>query len=114
MSRVVAMLTGDIEVSEVKSRPGYLTDWHFNDLSSNFASCGPAEPIISGSENERFSTVSSTSMVRNVGSSASPTQPMLEVIGDGRIKCVYGCLYTGFLIKVELVEIFLLDCQKVM
>ncbi|XP_064973468.1 probable LRR receptor-like serine/threonine-protein kinase At1g56140 isoform X1 [Musa acuminata AAA Group] len=84
MSRIVAMLTGDIEVSEVKSRPGYLTDWQYNDLSSNFASCGPSEPIISGSENERFSTVSSTSMVHNIGSSASPTLPMLEVIGDGR------------------------------
>ncbi|RRT70157.1 hypothetical protein B296_00003058 [Ensete ventricosum] len=103
MSRVVAMLTGDIEVSEVKSRPGYLTDWHFNDLSSNFASCGPAEPIISGSENERFSTVSSTSMVHNVGSSASPTQPMLEVIGDGRISYQGGTCGN-----------FLLDCQKVM
>uniref|UniRef100_A0A804JWF5 non-specific serine/threonine protein kinase n=1 Tax=Musa acuminata subsp. malaccensis TaxID=214687 RepID=A0A804JWF5_MUSAM len=84
MSRIVAMLTGDIEVSEVKSRPGYLTDWQYNDLSSNFASCGLSEPVISGSENERFSTVSSTSMVHNIGSSASPTLPMLEVIGDGR------------------------------
>ncbi|KAF9608840.1 hypothetical protein IFM89_011878 [Coptis chinensis] len=33
MSRVVAMLTGDIEVSTVASRPGYLTDWQFNDMS---------------------------------------------------------------------------------
>ncbi|URE20777.1 LRR receptor-like serine threonine-protein kinase [Musa troglodytarum] len=96
MSRVVAMLTGDIGVSEVKSRPGYLTDWQFNDLSSNFASCGPSEPIISGYENERFSTVSNTSMVHNIGSSASPTQPMLEVVGDGSELC--GT--TGTLINV--------------
>ncbi|KAE9617088.1 putative protein kinase RLK-Pelle-DLSV family [Lupinus albus] len=34
MSRVVAMLTGDIEVSTVISRPGYLTEWNFNDVSS--------------------------------------------------------------------------------
>ncbi|KAL0328653.1 UNVERIFIED_CONTAM: putative LRR receptor-like serine/threonine-protein kinase [Sesamum calycinum] len=31
MSRVVAMLTGDIQVPSVTSRPGYLTDWKFTD-----------------------------------------------------------------------------------
>ncbi|KAK4253504.1 hypothetical protein QN277_010168 [Acacia crassicarpa] len=33
MSRVVAMLSGDVEVSTVTSRPGYLTDtdWKFDD-----------------------------------------------------------------------------------
>jgi hypothetical protein len=34
MSRVVAMLSGDIEVSVVTSRPGYLTDWKFDDVTS--------------------------------------------------------------------------------
>eukprot|EP00268_Persea_americana_P003260 TRINITY_DN10981_c0_g4_i1.p2 TRINITY_DN10981_c0_g4~~TRINITY_DN10981_c0_g4_i1.p2 ORF type:complete len:194 (+),score=33.64 TRINITY_DN10981_c0_g4_i1:1643-2224(+) len=34
MSRVVAMLTGDAEVGTAASRPGYLTDWQFNDRSS--------------------------------------------------------------------------------
>ncbi|KAJ9687184.1 hypothetical protein PVL29_015866 [Vitis rotundifolia] len=34
MSRVVAMLSGDIEVSRVTTKPGYLTDWEFNDASS--------------------------------------------------------------------------------
>ncbi|XP_061374466.1 probable LRR receptor-like serine/threonine-protein kinase At1g56140, partial [Gastrolobium bilobum] len=34
MSRVVAMLSGDIEVSTVTTRPGYLTDWKFDDVSS--------------------------------------------------------------------------------
>ncbi|KAI4323209.1 hypothetical protein L6164_022832 [Bauhinia variegata] len=33
MSRVVAMLSGDIEASPVTSRPGYLTDWKFDDVS---------------------------------------------------------------------------------
>ncbi|KAI0495626.1 hypothetical protein KFK09_021929 [Dendrobium nobile] len=37
MSRVVAMLAGDVEVNEVTSRPSYLTEWQFNDISSNFA-----------------------------------------------------------------------------
>ncbi|KAK3428402.1 hypothetical protein EUGRSUZ_F04441, partial [Eucalyptus grandis] len=34
MSRVVAMLSGDIEVPTVSTRPGYLTDWRFNDTTS--------------------------------------------------------------------------------
>ena len=34
MSRVVAMLSGDIEVSRVTTKPGYLMDWKFNDVSS--------------------------------------------------------------------------------
>ncbi|KAL4611392.1 hypothetical protein ACB092_08G120000 [Castanea dentata] len=34
MSRVVAMLLGDTEVSTVTSRPGYLTDWKFEDVTS--------------------------------------------------------------------------------
>ncbi|XP_030471626.2 probable LRR receptor-like serine/threonine-protein kinase At1g56140 [Syzygium oleosum] len=34
MSRVVAMLSGDIEVPTVSTRPGYLPDWRFNDTTS--------------------------------------------------------------------------------
>ncbi|KAL3737434.1 hypothetical protein ACJRO7_026233 [Eucalyptus globulus] len=34
MSRVVAMLSGDIEVPTVSTRLGYLTDWRFNDTTS--------------------------------------------------------------------------------
>ncbi|WZY76536.1 hypothetical protein YC2023_022920 [Brassica napus] len=33
MSRVVAMLSGDVEVSDVTSKPGYLTDWRFDDIT---------------------------------------------------------------------------------
>ncbi|XVF19057.1 hypothetical protein REPUB_Repub11eG0077600 [Reevesia pubescens] len=34
MSNVVRMLMGDIEVSPVKSRPGYLADWKLEDVAS--------------------------------------------------------------------------------
>ncbi|KAJ8751964.1 hypothetical protein K2173_000710 [Erythroxylum novogranatense] len=34
MSRIIAMLSGDIEVSSVTTRPGYLTDWKFGDKTS--------------------------------------------------------------------------------
>ncbi|KAK7836480.1 putative lrr receptor-like serine/threonine-protein kinase [Quercus suber] len=42
MSRVVAMLSGDIEVSTVTSRPGYLTDWKYDDIA-NVTSEGATE-----------------------------------------------------------------------
>ncbi|XP_051149396.1 probable LRR receptor-like serine/threonine-protein kinase At1g56140 isoform X3 [Andrographis paniculata] len=38
MSRAVAMLTGDIEVASVATRPGYLTDWRFNDVTAVMSS----------------------------------------------------------------------------
>ena len=31
MSRVVGMLSGDMEVTTITSKPGYLTDWKFDD-----------------------------------------------------------------------------------
>ncbi|XP_010480178.1 PREDICTED: probable LRR receptor-like serine/threonine-protein kinase At1g56130 isoform X2 [Camelina sativa] len=35
MSRVVGMLSGDVEVSDVTSKPGYLTDWRFDDTTGS-------------------------------------------------------------------------------
>ncbi|GLU14107.1 hypothetical protein SLE2022_306960 [Rubroshorea leprosula] len=35
MSRVIAMLVGDIEVSPVASKPSYLTDWDFEDITAS-------------------------------------------------------------------------------
>ena len=35
MPKVVAMLSGDTEVSEVTSKLGYLTDWRSDDTSSS-------------------------------------------------------------------------------
>ncbi|KAK8288547.1 hypothetical protein V6Z12_D07G133100 [Gossypium hirsutum] len=36
MSRVVGMLAGDIEVSNVTTKPSYITDWDFKDITSTF------------------------------------------------------------------------------
>ncbi|KAM3748889.1 hypothetical protein ACB098_05G141900 [Castanea mollissima] len=38
ISRVVAMLAGDIKVGLVTSKPSYLTDWNFKDITSSFLS----------------------------------------------------------------------------
>ncbi|KAM4071016.1 hypothetical protein ACB094_11G029500 [Castanea mollissima] len=68
MSRVVAMLSGDIEVSTVTSRPGYLTDWKYDDITSEVAI-----------DTSYFNSSSaSTSMVGVVGNSpADASKPML-------------------------------------
>ncbi|KAE8722924.1 putative LRR receptor-like serine/threonine-protein kinase [Hibiscus syriacus] len=36
MSRVVGMLAGDIEVSNVTTKPSYITDWNFQDITDTF------------------------------------------------------------------------------
>ncbi|KAL4386784.1 hypothetical protein GQ457_09G004640 [Hibiscus cannabinus] len=38
MSRVVGMLVGDIEVSNVTTKPSYVTNWVYKDITSNFMS----------------------------------------------------------------------------
>ncbi|KAF8408691.1 hypothetical protein HHK36_004754 [Tetracentron sinense] len=86
MSRVVAMLAGDVEVSTVTSRPGYLTDWQFNDItSSSVKDCIPTS-LASRNTNSRVGRLTSPSMaVDPIPSPVNITQPMLhEIIGDGR------------------------------
>uniref|UniRef100_M4EPU2 non-specific serine/threonine protein kinase n=1 Tax=Brassica campestris TaxID=3711 RepID=M4EPU2_BRACM len=81
MSRVVAMLSGDVEVSDVTSKPGYLTDWRFDDTTSS---------SLSGFQTKETwpSDSLSTSFVAP-GSEISPrsadSKPMLGVkINEGR------------------------------
>ncbi|PON82620.1 Serine/threonine protein kinase [Trema orientale] len=92
MSRVVAMLAGDIETSNVVSKPSYLTDWDFKDITTSFL-------------NENKSSTSSTAQKEGksqhndehcdtITSPASGVDPLLpspvnvsmisDIIGDGR------------------------------
>ncbi|XP_065618418.1 probable LRR receptor-like serine/threonine-protein kinase At1g56130 isoform X4 [Quercus suber] len=77
MSRVVAMLAGDIEVGIVTSKPSYLTDWNFKDITSNFVS-----------EEDRKHHGDNTNLSQLADPLPSPinvTEPMLGgIIGDGR------------------------------
>ncbi|XP_020554511.1 probable LRR receptor-like serine/threonine-protein kinase At1g56140 [Sesamum indicum] len=99
MSRVVAMLTGDIEVPSVTSRPGYLTDWKYTDAttfatdadsSTSHADIGYMNSRTSATMTADFSYVNSgtsTSMTPDAAyiSAHNPTKPMLhDIIGDGR------------------------------
>ncbi|KAL0407105.1 UNVERIFIED_CONTAM: putative LRR receptor-like serine/threonine-protein kinase [Sesamum latifolium] len=75
MSRVVAMLTGDIEVPSVTSRPGYLTDWQFTDATT-FAM--DAESSTSLADNGYMNSTTSATMTTdcsymNSGTSSSMT-----------------------------------------
>ncbi|TYH30577.1 hypothetical protein ES288_A01G106800v1 [Gossypium darwinii] len=77
MSRVVAMLSGDTDVSREVSRPGYLTDWKFDDTTSFISN-----------EATRASDTSYGSTSIAAGAESSPvnlTKPMLHsIIGEGR------------------------------
>ncbi|XP_011069399.2 probable LRR receptor-like serine/threonine-protein kinase At1g56140, partial [Sesamum indicum] len=99
MSRVVAMLTGDVEVPSVTSRPGYLVDWKFTDATT-FAT--NAESSTSEADNGYMNTTTSATMATDLSymnsrTSASmtpdaaynspynPAKPMLhDIPGDGR------------------------------
>ncbi|KAL0009152.1 hypothetical protein SO802_010654 [Lithocarpus litseifolius] len=79
MSRVVAMLSGDIEVNTVTSRPGYLTDWKYDDITSITSEVAIDTSYFNSSS-------ASTSMVGDVGDSpADASKPMLgDTIEKGR------------------------------
>ena len=67
MSRVVGMLSGDLEVSNVISRPGYLTDWKFQDISG-FMSDNPTI----GTDTTHYSSLVQTNTVHSETSNAEP------------------------------------------
>ncbi|KAF7834650.1 putative LRR receptor-like serine/threonine-protein kinase [Senna tora] len=78
MSRVVAMLSGDIEVSTVTSRPGYLTDWKFDDVTSFITGFATK-----GSDTSQYNSSASTSIVG--GATQSPSRPILQhSLSEGR------------------------------
>ncbi|XP_062168838.1 probable LRR receptor-like serine/threonine-protein kinase At1g56140 isoform X1 [Alnus glutinosa] len=81
MSRVVAMLSGDIEVSSVTTRPGYLTDWKFDDVTTVMSDVAKK-----GTHASYYNPSASTSIVGDAENSpANASKPMLhEIIKEGR------------------------------
>lgn len=74
MSRVVAMLLGDTEVSSITSRPGYLTDWIFDDITSSMS-----DVATKGNDASYFYSPASTSMEGDAKNSPiKVTKPMLH------------------------------------
>lgn len=81
MSRVVAMLTGDAEVTMVATRPGYLTDWKFKDSTSFLSSGNPT----SYDDGTPYDDRSNDKMGNRNSSPLNASDPLLhEIIGDGR------------------------------
>ncbi|XP_052733534.1 probable LRR receptor-like serine/threonine-protein kinase At1g56140 isoform X2 [Vigna angularis] len=80
MSRVVAMLSGDIEVNTVTSKPGYLSDWKFDDVSSFMT-----ENAVKGF-NTSYQSSGSTSMVGAADySPVNVSKPILkDALNEGR------------------------------
>ncbi|KAI8553104.1 hypothetical protein RHMOL_Rhmol06G0319400 [Rhododendron molle] len=80
MSRAVAMLSGDIEVSAVTTRLGYLTDWKFDD-TTNFMTIDT--PNVENEYNQ-FSSSSATTAADPSHSPINAVHEVEEVIGEGR------------------------------
>ena len=82
MSRVVAMLTGDIEVSAVTSKPSYLTDWDFKDITSNFSK---ASTSYKASKSQNHNPIDLIPRGDQMHSPLNITEPRLpDLIRDGR------------------------------
>ncbi|XP_019196319.1 PREDICTED: probable LRR receptor-like serine/threonine-protein kinase At1g56140 [Ipomoea nil] len=86
MSRVVAMLSGDTEIVGATTRPSYLTDWRFNDLTSFITSSS-----IHDSQDDP-SVATTTSVTTDLNSSPlnlNASRPLLhEIIGEGQIRSI--------------------------
>ncbi|CAL9112558.1 unnamed protein product [Musa acuminata var. zebrina] len=84
MSRVVAMLVGDTEVTDVTSRPSYLTEWQHKDVSSSYVT-GYFDSSTQISANTQVTCPSSESTAVNMESTPLTTQPyMNKAIEEGR------------------------------
>ncbi|KAH7859581.1 hypothetical protein Vadar_002889 [Vaccinium darrowii] len=82
MSRAVAMLSGDIEIGSVSSRPGYMTEGKLDDVTGFITADTPASKDM----HSHYSSSANTSMEAYPDlSPINATRPMLqETFGEGR------------------------------
>lgn len=78
MSRVVAMLTGDIEVTPVASKPSYLTDWDFKDVTASFVTEGTSSSMVSDYDDGNYKNDP------NSGPSPVNVSQISDIIREGR------------------------------
>ncbi|XP_072961939.1 probable LRR receptor-like serine/threonine-protein kinase At1g56140 isoform X2 [Typha angustifolia] len=85
MSRVVAMLTGDIEVTEVTTRPSYLTEWQLKDVSSSFATDFSEAPTQQSGSSQVTVPAGSSADATMTGTTPSTSRSLLHAgIAEGR------------------------------
>lgn len=92
MSRVVAMLAGDAEIRCVVSKPSYLTDLDFKDVTSCFSTENLDTPSIASNiedKNDKPNEVDE-SMIISPGSGVLPLLPSPEHVSDKMICDVLG------------------------
>ncbi|TXG71294.1 hypothetical protein EZV62_006229 [Acer yangbiense] len=81
MSRVVAMLCGDIEVSTVTTKPGYLTDWKYDDTTATGSFMSSTDKATMGTDTSNYTSSTTTSMVvvaaETQHSAETDTEPIL-------------------------------------
>ncbi|KAI9159655.1 hypothetical protein LWI28_000668 [Acer negundo] len=80
MSRVVAMLCGDIEVSTVTTKPGYLTDWKYDDTTTTGSFMSSTDKANIGTDINNYTSSTTTSMVvvaETQHSAETDTEPIL-------------------------------------
>ncbi|KAK1589197.1 hypothetical protein Q3G72_031415 [Acer saccharum] len=80
MSRVVAMLCGDIEVSTVTTKPGYLTDWKYDDTTATGSFMSSTDKATIGTDTSNYTSSTTTSMVvvaETQRSAETDTEPIL-------------------------------------
>lgn len=83
MSRVVAMLSGDIDVNEVTARPSYLTEWHSND-TTKYAGSSHATEAAAAEMSVRSQDIL-PSLESKESFPPSPSDPILrKCISEGR------------------------------
>ncbi|GLT51143.1 hypothetical protein SLA2020_245730 [Shorea laevis] len=81
MSRVVTMLAGDIEVSPVASKPSYLTDWDFKDITASIEAENTPSTRSEHSDNKNKNNLN-----LGIELEASPLNitKFSDIIGEGR------------------------------
>ncbi|KAI3716532.1 hypothetical protein L1987_67471 [Smallanthus sonchifolius] len=82
MSRAIAMLSGDVEINPVTTKPSYLTDWDFNDITNTFCD---DEPISSENTSMMTATTTTTTTTSTGVESMSPIM-LSEVMNNGNLR----------------------------
>ncbi|CAH1452623.1 unnamed protein product [Lactuca virosa] len=83
MSRVIPMLSGDIEISQVTTKPSYLTDWDFNDTTNTFYD--EETPSLSF-ENTTITTNTNTTTTTSTGIESTSPIIMSELINNESLR----------------------------
>ncbi|XP_031499793.1 probable LRR receptor-like serine/threonine-protein kinase At1g56140 [Nymphaea colorata] len=84
MSRVVAMISGDIDVNPVMSRPGYLTDWDFDDTSNFISNVTSTSATSKLEDGHTQSITTSDAGVSHYVPLTDEQAALHDLVGDGR------------------------------